>query len=139
MSEENQTMIEFSEDIAQAEAPIPLPAGEYMGTITGAEIAEGTYGKYAKVTIFIAPEQYPIDYDASESPDCVTLFMNRPSLEDNTKSRFQLRQFCEAIGAPMTTHMDLNDWINLEVKIETAINTWEGIDNAQVKKVLAQV
>lgn len=139
MSENTPSVVEFSEDISTAEAPVPLPAGDYLAEIRGAERKIGsTSGKpYAAVTFFIPPEQYPADYTEGE-PDGTTLSFNRTSLQDTPASRFRVKRFCEAIGAPMKGNsIDLNDWVGRTATVTVTHGEFEGLPKAEISKVTA--
>lgn len=131
------SIIEFSEDIADAEAPEPLPVGEYPGTILKAERKESQRGTtYAAVTFNVSPDDYPADYPIEEAPDGSQLIYRRVSLEDNKRARFMLRRFCETIGAPMPSRtLNLSEWIGLDAKLHIEHEVYEGMPRAQIARV----
>jgi hypothetical protein len=137
MAEEVPSIIEFSEDVGQQEAPVPLPVGEYPAEIRAAAQATSAAGNpYAKVQFFIAPEAYPADYTEGE-PDGMVLTFNRVSLQDTPASRHRLRKFCEAIGAPAGKKIDLNDWVGRTATVAVQHDTYEGEVRAAIGKVVA--
>jgi hypothetical protein len=136
MNDETMSIIEFSEDISAAEAPEPLPAGEYLATIRGAEGKMSQRGtKYGAVTFVIAPEQFPADYPIENAPDGKTIVYRRVGLEDNPNARFMLRKFCEAIGATASKRVDLNEWLGLEAIVHVENEEYEGIPREQIVRV----
>jgi hypothetical protein len=133
---EMMTIVEFSEDISTAEAPEPLPVGEYPATIRAAEVKLSQRGtRYAAVTFHIAPEEFPADYPSDIAPDGKTIVFRRLSMEDNQQARFGLRRFCESIGAPMSKKVDLSEWVGLDAKIEVEHDTYEGVTREQIVRV----
>lgn len=136
MSEVN--IITYSSDITDAEPPEALPAGEYLGTIQSVEVKQSTKtgNEYIQVAFFISPEQFPADFPLENAPEGVTLSYNRLSPDDNQRARYQMRKFCEAIGASTSAKLDLNTWIGLDARLETTKDTYEGVPQAQIKKVL---
>ena len=135
-NEEQVSIIEFSEDIAQQQAPVPLPARSYPAIVRTVEAKTSQKGnRYASVGFFVAPEAYPADYPTEEAPDGTTLYYQRLSLEDTAPSRYRLRKFCEAIGAPMSKRVDLNEWINLTATINVKHDTYQGETRAQIESV----
>lgn len=138
MTEETMSIVEFSEDIGEAEAPEPLPVGEYPATIMAAEVKISQRNtKYAAVTFMVSPDEYPADYPADLAPDGKTIIHRRCSLEDNPQSRFMLRQFIEAIGATASKKIDVNEWVGLEANIEIDHDEYEGVTREQIKRVNA--
>lgn len=137
MSEIN-SIVEFSEDIASAEAVPPLPPGDYAAEVRGAtHKTSATSGNpYAAVQFFIAPEQYPADYSDGD-PDGTLLTFNRVTLVDSPAARHRLRKFCEAIGAPMGKSIDLNSWVGLTGHVTVVTDEYEGEKRAAIAKVVA--
>lgn len=134
------SVIEFSEDIADAEQPEPLPKSDYLAEIRGVEVktsnSKGT--KYAAVSFYISPEQYPADFDVNNAPDGKTLVYRRVSLEDTAQARFNLRRFLEAIGAPMSKTIDVNEWVGLSGRVTIDHEEYEGVMREQIVKVAAE-
>lgn len=135
-TEELPSIVEYSEDIATAEAPPPLPVGEYPAQIKSATVKESQKGsKYYEVMFYLSPNEYPADFDKGD-PDGMQLAYRRLSAEDKPQARFNMRKFCEAIGATASKRIDVNDWIGLEGKIQVVHETYEGVQRAQVKGVI---
>lgn len=132
------SVIEFGEDIGNAEAPVPLPAGDYAAEIRAAvqKTSQSSGNPYASVQFFIAPEQYPADYTEGE-PDGMVLTFNRVSLQDTPAGRHRLRKFLEAIGAPAGKKVDLNDWVGRTATVSVQHDTYEGETRAAIGKVTA--
>lgn len=131
------SIIEFSEDVGTAEAPVPLPVGEYPAEIRAAEIKDSAKGnKYVSVQFFIAPEAYPADYTEGE-PDGMILTYNRVGVQDTPAGRHRMRKFTEAIGAPAGSKLDVNDWVGRTATVSVQHDTYEGETRAAIGKVVA--
>lgn len=132
------SIIEFSEDVSQAEAVPPLPESEYSAEIKSAirkDSAKGT--AYAEVGFYIAPESYPADYTDGD-PDGTLLYFRRVSLEDTPAARHRLRKFEEAIGAtPTKKKLDLNNWLGCTATVAVRHSEYEGEKRAEIAKVVA--
>lgn len=133
--DEVDSIIEFSENIADAEAPPPLPEREYPATITKASREASQKGtSYAKIFFRINEEDYPADFDVNMAPGGKEI-MHIIGLEDNAVARHRLRKFCEAIGYPASKRINLADWIGLNAKIEVKHDSYEGVLREKIKKV----
>lgn len=135
------TVFEFSEDIANAVQPEPLPNGVYRGTITSAESKTSQAGNtYADVVIAISPAAFPADWtEGSMYPEGISLHYRRVTLEDTPQARFRLRRFVETAGLPkIGRRLDLTDWIGRDVKVETKVERGQdGLMYATAQSVLA--
>lgn len=131
------SVIEYDEDLSEAEAPEPLPVREYMATIAGAKTRESAKGnKYVEVMFHIAADEYPADYEAG-NPNGTTLGYRRISPASDQSSRYGMRKFCEAIDAPLGKQVRLDDWVGKEAIVTIAHEKYEGVDRAQITKVRA--
>jgi len=132
------SIIEFDEDIAEAEAPVPLPVGDYPAEVRGAvqKTANQSGNPYASVQFFINADAYPADYTEGE-PDGMLLTFNRVSLQNTPAGRHRLRKFLEAIGAPAGSKIDLNDWVGRTATVTISHDEWEGETRANIAKVTA--
>jgi hypothetical protein len=132
------TILEFQDDITNAEAPVPLPVGEYNAQITGAEVKTSAAGnQYINITLKVPSDEYPADYTDGD-PDGVVLQFGRLMYSEKKAHIFQIAKFCKAIGAPTGKRIDLTEWFGLGVRIEVAHQDYEGEPRATVKKVIAQ-
>lgn len=131
------SIIEYSTSIADAEAPLPLPVGDYPVEISGAEHTESkSSGKpNVKVSLRVNPNDYPADYEDAEAfPEGKTVTYYVPAGGDRN-SMFRMRRFCEAIGAPMGKTIDVNDWIGRTAVASIEHDSFEGIDRERVKGI----
>ena len=138
---EMKTLFKLSADLNEVEQPPLLPKGKYLATIRqagGKLSARDNY--YAEVMFHISTDQYPVDYDASISPDGLELAYRRVPLESEDhpidgKQLWTLKNFVTTIGAPLSNEIDLNEWIGLTAVVEVDHETYEGIDREVIKKV----
>lgn len=131
------SILEFSEDVSQAEPVPPLPVGDYPAEIRAAVQKTSAAGNaYGSVQFFIAPESYPADY-TDGNPDGELLTYNRVAIADTPAARHRLRKFLEAIGAKGGKTVDLNDWVGLTATVSITHDTYEGETRAVVSKVVA--
>lgn len=138
MTEDTTSIVEFSEDIGDAEAPEPLPAGEYPATIRGAEVKTSQRGTlYAAVTFVVSPDEFPADYPVENAPDGKVIVYRRCSMEDNPQARYMLRNFIEAIGATASKKIDVNEWMGLSANIQVENEEYEGVMREQIVRVNA--
>lgn len=128
----------FSEDIGDAEAPEPLPERAYPATITDVEDRQTQDGRpMVQVKYRINEEDYPADYDPGNAPGGKTLSQFL-MMDDSAQTRFRLRRFCEAIGAPMSRNMNpKRDWLNLACSVTVKHEEYEGVNRERVQKVEA--
>lgn len=134
------SILDYSSDIADAEAPKSLPAGDYPAKITGAEV--GTSQSSGKVRVdvsfLIDPEDFPADYEDAESfADGKTMHFYVGAGDDKA-ARFRLRKFIEAIGAPAGSKIDVNDWVGREAVVTIRPEEFEGIERERITKVEAK-
>jgi len=131
------TIFEFTVDLQEQEAPVPLPPGEYPAEITQAEnrVSGNTGNVYCAITFRIAPENYPADYTEGD-PDGTTLTYNRLLLADKPRERHRLRKFLESVGAKLGRSFDPNDLIGLHATVVIEHRQFEGEDQAQISRVM---
>lgn len=137
---EVHSILEYDEDLANAEAPVPLPAGTYPATIRGAEIKKAKNGdkSYVNVTFFIDADNYPPDYPEGDPDGTILSYgMGRLGADSTQRSRFNMKRFCQSIGASMGAKLDLSDWLGLSAMVEVVNEEYEGVNLAKISKVLA--
>lgn len=132
-------IMEFSEDIADAEPPVPLPVGPYRASIHDAskKVSASSGKQYIQVDFFIHVDEYPADYPREDAPEGMTVPYRRVPWEDDKVSRHRIRKFCEAIGAEMGRRMGYSRWIGQEAIIHLIHDTYDGITRNQIAKVVA--
>lgn len=131
------SVYEFSQDIASAEAPPPLPVGEYRASVRSVEAAVSkSSGKPMMVlTYSISPDQYPADYTEGNA-DGETLTYYHP-LEDTPRNRFRLRKFCEMHGVAASRRINLPDFIGQDVIMNVSHEDYQGLPQARGNPVRA--
>lgn len=134
--EEGDSILEYSENIAEAEAPEPLPEREYVATIAkvSRELSERTGFDYVQPVFHVAEEEYPADFDVSNAPGGKDI-RHVVGTADDPPSRYRMRKFCEAIGAPMGRRINYNGWIGLQARITIKHDTYEGVKREKIGKV----
>jgi len=131
------SIVEYSVDLKNQEAPEPLPAGRYNGVIRNAEKKESQRGTmYAAVAFHVGADQFPADYKDG-SDDGMTLVYRRVGLEDNPQARYGTKRFIESIGAPLGKKIDVSEWIGMEASLEVGHDTYEGVTRAVIERVHA--
>lgn len=133
------SIIEYNEDLSEAEAPKSLPTNDYPGEIIGAELgtSQASGKPRVEVTWRIKPEDFPADYeDADAFPEGKEVKTYQGAATDKA-SRFRMRKFCEAIGAPLSNRLDVNSWIGKRAALSIEPETFEGIEKERVRKVEA--
>lgn len=131
------SVYEFSQDIASAEAPPPLPVGEYRASVRSVEAAVSkSSGKPMMVLTYnISPDQYPADYTEGNA-DGETLTYYHP-LEDTPRNRFRLRKFCEMHGVAASRRINLPDFIGQDVIMNVSHEDYQGLPQARGNPVRA--
>jgi hypothetical protein len=131
------SIMEFSSDLNDAEAPPPLPAGEYPASIVKAEIKlSGKGNNYLALMFRIDPESYPADFQDG-NPDGETLTYNRVALQDTPQGRYRVRKFMESVGATLGRTVDPNELMGLTATVGVTHGSWEGETRAEIAKVIA--
>ena len=131
------SIVNFSVNLKDVEAPNPLPAGEYTGAIRGAEVKESQRGTiYGAISFFIGAEQYPADF-TDGNPDGMTLVYRRVSLEDNPQARYGCKRFVESIGAPLAKSVNVDEWVGMEASLEVVHEQYEGVTRPVIARVRA--
>lgn len=132
------SIVEFSEDISSAEAPDPLPIGDnYPMEITKVLVgpSKSSGRMQAAVNFLVSPEDYPADYDPANNPDGVTV-TKYLSMEDNAKSRYQVRVFEETIGLPPSgRQVDTARWTGQTCLGAISHEPFEGVPRERLGKL----
>jgi len=132
----SMSIIEFQTSLADAEKPIPLPAGEYTAEIRNAEVKMSAAGnQYLALQCYISPDEYPADF-ADGDPDGTVLTFNRLVISNKPQDRWRMRRFLETVGLKLGSTLDTNELIGLGVKVRTAVGSFEGEDRAEIKSLV---
>jgi hypothetical protein len=132
------SLIEFSEDLNNAEAPTPLPPNIYPAEIISAEpkISQASGNRYLATQWRIPADAYPADFTDGD-PDGMVLSYNRVLLMDEKTPRYRLRKFLEAIGGPLGRTLDPSDLIGLTANVSVGTEEYEGEKRSVIKMVMA--
>ena len=139
MADDNEvieSIIEYQDDIADAQPPAPLPVGKYHGEVVAAAIKLGnTSGKpYCQVNFRIESEQYPADF-VDGNPEGTTVIYRRVSPAPTAQARFGMKRFLEALNAPMGRNLNLADWLGKQATLDIVHTTYEGMPRMEIKAV----
>lgn len=131
------SIMRFSQDIASAEAPPPIPARAYRAEVIGASIraAASSGVNYLNIQFRIPADQYPADYTDGD-PDGTILYYNRIQAVDSPQNRYRWRQAMTRLGGPLSMEIDVNSLIGLNANIEVTHQEYEGEMRAQISKLL---
>ena len=131
------SIMRFSQDIASAEAPPPLPARQYKAEVIGASIrpAASSGVPYLNLQFRIPAEEYPADFPDGD-PDGTVLYYNRIPTEDKPRNRYLIRRAMERLGGPLSMEIDCNALIGLWANIEVVHQEYEGEQRASISKLL---
>ena len=133
----SSSIMRFSQDIASAEAPPPLPARQYKAEVIGASVrpAASSGVNYLNLQFRIPAEEYPADYPDGD-PDGTVLYYNRVSTDDKPRNRYLMRRLMERIGGPLSQEIDCNALIGLTCNVEVVHQEYEGEMRASISKLL---
>jgi Protein of unknown function (DUF669) len=130
-------ILRFSMNIADAEAPPQLPAGEYRATCVGAKVTESksSGNPLLPLEFVIKRDQFPADFD-SDADEWKGTY-NRLTVRDNGNDRYRLKGVCRALGVPMSDTIDPNDFIMKECRVKIAMGKdLEGNPRAEIAAIL---
>lgn len=133
------SLIQFSQNIAEAEAPPPLPPGDYEGICVSAQpgISKSSGNPMLPLKYKITSEQFPVDFDA-QGQDELDLTYNRLTTRDNAGDRFRMKNMCIAHGVAMSNNIDPNDFIGTKVRLTIENKPdLEGNPRAEISRITA--
>jgi hypothetical protein len=135
--EYNMSLIQFSQNLADAEAPPQLPPGEYPAICVAAVpgISKSSGNPVLPLTFKINKQDFPADFETDA--DELTLIFNSLTTRDTQQDRFRVRKICEALGVPLSNALDPNDFLNKQcrVKVEHQPDL-EGNPRANIRAIL---
>lgn len=137
MSDSNAlgSVYEYSGDLATAEAPPPLPEGEYRAQVQACEmrISKQSGRKMMVPTYIVPPDQYPADFTEG-NPDGEK-FEAYFVLDDTARGRFRMRRLCEMHGVTPKRTLNLTDFIGQEVVVKCEHEEYQGETRARVNPI----
>jgi hypothetical protein len=132
------SIVEFSQDINDQEAPVPLPPDTYPGTCIKAETVDSkaTPGNTLLHTQWrIEPDAYPADFTEG-NPDGETLSYYRVIKPETAQRRFALKQLLLAVGITPSRSLDPNEFIGLSGQLKISNETYEGVKRAKIDSIV---
>lgn len=138
MSEDG--ILEFSEDVSEAEAPEPLPAGVYPCTVRTAEAraSKSSGNPMIVLGVGIAVEDFPADFTGGDAFPDGALLSSYHGCADNPRDRYRTRKLCEAFGVPAAKSIDLNEFIGQTASVTVDLEPWEGQMQMRAKSYAAE-
>lgn len=133
------SLIQFSQNIQDAEAPQPLPAGEYEGVCVGAVpgISKSSGNPTLPLQFKVTADQFPADFDAGGN-DELNFTYNRLTTRDTAQDRFRMKNICTALGVPMSNVIDPNDFVGKRCKLQIVVKPdLEGNLRAEIDRIVA--
>jgi len=131
-------LLTFSSNIADAEAPPQLPAGEYKAICTAAQdkIAASSGNPMLTLTMQVPRSEFPADFDPGDGVDELTFTLNVVS-RDIPTDRWRMKNTCKAFGVPMSNNIDPNDFVGRECRARVRMGKdLEKNDRAEIGQVL---
>jgi hypothetical protein len=110
-------ILNFSQNIADAEPPPQLPAGEYKCVCTAAQdkIAASSGNPMLTLTLQVPSSEFPADFDVGEGVDALTFTLNVVA-RDIPADRWRMKNTCKAFGVPLASTIDPNDFVGREAR-----------------------
>jgi hypothetical protein len=131
-------LLTFSKNIADAETPPQLPAGEYRVICSAAQdkIAASSGNPMLTLTLQIPRDEFPVDFEPGDGVDELTFTLNVVA-RDIPSDRWRLKNTCKAFGVPMSNHIDPNDFVGREARARVRMGVdLEKNPRAEVGQVL---
>lgn len=138
--DEDLSIIELDDNLAEAEKPPVLPAGLYTGEIQ--DIQKQTSGKgneYFNIKFVIPTEEISAEL-ADQFEEGAILYYNRilvpkPGGKDK-RTLYNLRMFIEKLGLDSnTTSINPNDWMGQRLRLKVKNTVYEGEPRAEITGV----
>jgi len=131
-------LLTFSANIADAEAPPQLPAGEYKCICTAAQdkTAQSSGNPMLTLTLQVPRSEFPADFEPGDGVDELTFTMNVVA-RDIPADRWRMRKTCQAFGVAASNSIDPNDFVGREARARIRMGTdLEKNPRAEVGQVL---
>ena len=110
-------LLNFSANIADAEAPPQLPPGEYKCICTAAvdKTAASSGNPMLTLTLQVPRTEFPADFDPGDGVDELTFTMNVVA-RDIPADRWRMKNVCKSFGVPMSSNIDPSDFVGREAR-----------------------
>lgn len=131
----DESILEYSEDVSEAEAPEALPAGVYPCTVRTAERRDSKSSGNPMIVlgIGIAVEDFPADFTSADAYPDGAMLTSYHGCADNARDRYRVKKLCEAFGVPASKKIDLNQFIGATASVTVDHEMWEGEARMRVK------
>lgn len=131
---EVSSIAEFSEDLANAKPPAPLPAKDYVSEVRFAEVGPSKKGKRMLTLTFHVPvDAYPSDYQDG-NPDGTNL-KHYTIIDDTPGGRWNAKRIVDALGGTLGRTLDPNSLIGLKARLTVEHEEYEGVMQHRAGKV----
>lgn len=131
------SVYEFQSNIGDAEAPKPLPMGEYRASVRSAELqlSKSSGNPMIVVSYHISPDQFPADFtDGNPDGEVLTVYK---SLSETPQNKWLLRKFCEMHGVAASNRLVATDFIGQDVIVKITHEDYQGVSQARANPVRA--
>lgn len=132
------SLLTFSKNIADAEAPPQLPPGEYKAICIAAvdKVAASSGNPMLTLTLQVPRTEFPADFDPGEGVDELTFTLNVVA-RDIPADRYRMKNTCNAFKVAMSNSIDPNDFVGKEARARIRIGLdLEKNPRAEVGQVL---
>lgn len=110
---------EFEQSVEDAEAPPPLPEGDYDAEVTDSRLGVSnlTGRRQLLLTIVVPVENFPADFSPDNAPDGVRLVWFSPDIDDSKRGRWAMKQVCRHLKVPMTNRFRSSEFVGKRVRV----------------------
>lgn len=110
-------LLNFSQNIADAEAPPQLPPGEYRCICSAAtdKIAASSGNPMLTLTLQVPRSEFPADFEPGDGVDELTFTLNIVA-RDIPADRWRMKNACRSFGVPMSSNIDPSDFVGREAR-----------------------
>ena len=140
MNDYTQSLFEYSQDLANVEAPEPLPPNEYPVVIEKAELIQSKQGAgplYLVLGCRVMPDDYPADFIDGD-PDGTYMTWYAVRVEDNAQGRWRMKKFKLRCGLQPTPVLDPTEFLGLKIAVLTAAEEYEGEKRPSIKRLVGE-
>lgn len=136
---EELSIIELDENLADVEKPPEVPPGLYAGEVQDVQILTSAKGnKYFAVRFVIPPDELPVDV-REHYEDGAVIFWNRQIVPGpgDARAKFNLKRLIEALGLDTrTSTIDPNEWMGRSARLRVRIGAeYQGERRAEIASV----
>lgn len=133
------SIISYSVNVEDQEKPPVLPLGEYRATVSAIEkkVGKDSGRPYLNIRFTISADDQPADFvEALGTQAPVSVFYMLFAAEDTPQSRYNMKQFCKALGVAGSDQINLKEFLNQEAKVQVEHQKdLNGDDQPRVRRV----